>query len=408
MNKKIKIILIGFLGFFSLGAQESKYALNDPAMETPAVFVKDLSYYGYDKLDYAMTIGIEQTQKGRMWACWVGGGDNEDAFFVLNKSDDNGKSWSEPMTVIDPHHPDLEHKRCALVGCLWLDPSGRLWVFFDQTMTYYDGRAGLWYIVCENPDANKPVWSEPKRIWHGRTLNKPIVLSDQTWVLPVSLWARKHISFPYKEQYAELDSLRMAHMFVSEDKGQTWKRRGGVLFPQTMFDEHHIVELERGVLWMTARTEDGIYESKSYDKGRTWTEPQKYMNHISSRHFIRRLSSGNLLLVKHGDLDEKTKTRSKLKAYLSDDDGKTWKGGLMLDERRGISYPDGFQAQDGKIYVSYDRNRGTDGEVLFAVFSEKDILSGRLVDQGSANKLLISKPEGLDKLSPPSDFMYQK
>ncbi len=114
------------------------------------------------------------------------------------------------------------------------------------------------------------------------------------------------------------------------------------------------------------------------------------------------------MLVKHGDLDEKTKTRSKLKAYLSDDDGKTWKGGLMLDERRGVSYPDGFQAPDGKIYVSYDRNRDPDGEVLLAVFSEKDILAGKFIDEGSMNKIMISRPEGLDRLPPPSERMYRK
>ncbi len=38
------------------------------------------------------------------------------------------------------------------------------------------------------------------------------------------------------------------------------------------------------------------------------------------------------------------KNRSHLTAWLSEDDGKTWRGGLMLDERATVSYPDGFQA----------------------------------------------------------------
>jgi len=405
---KIILLLVSVVSSNVLYAQNHAiFNVSDPAMETPHVNTENLSYYSYENLDYAMTIGIERTQKGRMWACWVGGGDSEDAFFVLNKSDDNGKTWSDPIAVIDPHHPDLDYKRCSLVGCLWIDPSGKLWIFFDQSMTSYDGRSGLWYTTCENPDSDKPVWSEPKRIWHGRTLNKPIVLSDNTWAIPVSLWQRDHITKPFADSYHELDSLRMAHMFISTDKGKTWEKRGSVSFPNTHFDEHHIVELKDGTLWMTARTKDGIYESKSNDKGKTWTTPRKYMEHISSRHFIRRLKSGNLLLVKHGDLDEKTRTRSKLKAYLSEDDGKTWKGGLMLDERRGISYPDGFQSPDGKIYVSYDRNRGSDGDVLLAVFSEKDILTGEFVDKGSKNKVLISRPKGLDILPPPSERMYK-
>lgn len=46
--------------------------------------------------------------------------------------------------------------------------------------------------------------------------------------------------------------------------------------------------------------------------------------------------------TKHGPLDTRT-SRSHLTAYLSKDDGTTWTGGLMLDERRGVSYPDGQQ-----------------------------------------------------------------
>lgn len=42
--------------------------------------------------------------------------------------------------------------------------------------------------------------------------------------------------------------------------------------------------------------------------------------------------SGNLLLVTHGPLDQRT-GREKLRAFVSDDDGKTWQGGLILDER---------------------------------------------------------------------------
>ena len=38
--------------------------------------------------------------------------------------------------------------------------------------------------------------------------------------------------------------------------------------------------------------------------------------------------------------------RRHLTAFISTDDGRTWGGGLMLDERRGVSYPDGQQTAD--------------------------------------------------------------
>ena len=65
-------------------------------------------------------------------------------------------------------------------------------------------------------------------------------------------------------------------------------------------------------------------------------------------------------------------------AFLSDDDGKTWKGGLVLDERYGVSYPDGYQAEDGRIFIQYDWMREK-GEIMLAIFREEDILAGKAV-----------------------------
>ena len=50
----------------------------------------------------------------------------------------------------------------------------------------------------------------------------------------------------------------------------------------------------------------------------------------------------------------------------------------MLDERHPVSYPDGIQAPDGKIYVVYDHGRypGTAREILMAVFTEEEVLAG--------------------------------
>lgn len=64
----------------------------------------------------------------------------------------------------------------------------------------------------------------------------------------------------------------------------------------------------------------------------------------------------------------------------------------MLDQRHGISYPDGVQAPDGTLYISYDRNRSTDGEILMAKFNEADILAGKLVSPKSQLRMLISRP----------------
>jgi len=368
------------------------------ALVATKINTSPLPEYDYSNLDYGMTIGIQNTNKGRIWAAWIGGGDDEKAFFVLNYSDNKGKSWSKPKVVVDPHLEDLKEERRALVGNLWLDPNGKLWLFYDQGMGYFDGRAGTWFINTENPDAENPTWSKPQRIWHGASLNKPIVLNNGSWMLPVSLWDRSKIKDEkYKNKFKELDSLRRANVFVSQDEGKTWVRKGGVRFPKPKFDEHCLIEKSDGSIWMTARTNDGIWESFSKDKGKSWSTPQKYMTHINSRHFMRRLNSGNILLIRHGDIDEKLEERSNLMAFLSKDEGKTWGGGLLLDERKTISYPDGFQDSDGTIHIAYDRNRSKDGEILMVTFTEDEILKQKFKNPTAQQRILISKPAGTSK-----------
>ena len=384
----------------SVNQIERMEKIADLALVPPVLNTSPLPEYGYDKLDYGMTIGIERTPGGRLWACWVAGGDSPKAFFVLAISDDDGENWSQPRLVLDSHSADLPMDRSILVGNLWTDSEGRLWLIFDQSMHMYDGRAGVWATVCNNPDADVPVWSEPRRIWHGVTLNKPTVLSNGEWMLPISLDQREGFG-PFKGCFKELDPVRGANVFVSTDKGSTWRRRGAARFPNPDWHEHMIVERKDGTLWMLARTSKGIMQTTSRDGGRTWAKPSlpPQIKQPNARFHIRRLASGRLLLIKHGDRIGEHKGRVQLSAWLSEDDGMNWQGGLVLDERKGISYPDGFQAPDGTIYISYDRNRSTDGEILLARFTEQDIMARKLTGPKSRLKMLISRatPSGKSK-----------
>lgn len=398
--KKLCLTLLSLCTAASLFAQNDgplPQVILDLPLQPVKVNTSPGPEYSEEQRDYAMIIGADRTPKGRIWAAWVAGGDSPRAYFVAASSDDNGATWSKPRLVIDAPDAPTGLEVSVLVGNFWTDPTGRLWLFYDQSLHMFDGRAGLWAITCDNPDDENPVWSEPRRIWHGMTLNKPTVLSNGEWLLPISLWTRDRIGVPeLREQgYSDLDEVRMANVFVSNDKGATWTRRGGVMFPETDFDEHMSVELKDGRLWMLARTKYGIAESFSSDQGRTWTEPKpSSIQNVSARFFLRKLASGNLLLVKNGPLDKRLKGRSHMTAYLSDDDGKSWKGGLLLDERDGVSYPDGFQSPDGVIHIVHDRGRSKDREILLHQFTEADVLAAKLVTPASKLKTLVSKAKG--------------
>ncbi len=349
--------------------------------------------YDYDQLDYGMTSGIERTPAGRLWALWVAGEDGPKAFMLAATSDDDGANWSKPRFVVDSQSPRLPLPRTVITGNFWTDPLGRLWLFFDQSMNHSDGRRGVWISMCENPDAEQPIWSEPYRLWHGAVLNKPTVLSSGEWLLPVAFARMATTNVNLGRANRDLEPLRGANVFVSADQGHSWTRRGMIRFPNPSWDEHMFVELKDGRIWMLARTTNGVMQSFSSDAGRTWTPPSvPTFSHPEARFFIRRLQSGRILLVKHGDKIDSNKGRNMLSAWLSEDEGQTWKGGLVIDERNGVSYPDGFQAPGGKVYISYDRERAQIGEILMCQITEEDILAGQLVSQNSKLKMIISKP----------------
>ncbi|MGE3776103.1 MAG: sialidase family protein [Pirellulaceae bacterium] len=376
------LVLLAFLAAdASLPAQPPDPGLLDLSLEPPVVQLAPGPEYDDAVRPGNMVLGVDVTPQGRIWAAWVGNGDSPNGYFMLATSDDDGRTWSKPRVVIDPRDGVYEaagirreYTRRALVGNLWTDPLGRLWCFFDQSLGYFDGRAGGWFIRCDSPDADEPQWTAPVRITDGCTLNKPTVLANGDWLLPVSLWTRDRIGPAWLwDAHHDLDPIRMANVFVSTDQGRTWTRRGGVAFPDTDFDEHVIVERRDGSLWMLARTRRGISESVSTDRGVTWSAPRpSSIQNVNARFFLRRLASGRLLLVKNGPLDVRLPRRSSLQAFLSEDDGASWGKGLLIDDRAQVSYPDGFQSPDGLIHLAYDWNRHTDAEVLHVAFRESD------------------------------------
>ncbi|MDF2724187.1 MAG: BNR/Asp-box repeat protein, partial [Paenibacillus sp.] len=322
--------------------------------------------------------GIERAGNGRLWATFYSGGDDEgdDNYVVLLTSVDDGRTWSDLRYVIDP--PDRVR---AYDPCLWHDPSGRLWLFWSQSYSMYDGRCGVFAVTCDNSDEENLVWSETRRIADGIMMNKPTVLANGDWLLPTAVWACM------KSPYNDLPEERFSNVYRSTDKGLSFQKLGSADIPNRQFDEHMIVERKDGSLWMLVRAYYGIGESESFDGGRTWTPgKQSPLGGPSSRFFIRRLQSGRLLLVNHYQF----RGRSHLTAMLSEDEGKSWFGHLLLDERDAVSYPDGVQADDGTIYIIYDRHRKTEKEILLAVFTEDDMLNGRCVSERSMLKQIVN------------------
>lgn len=349
--------------------------MNDPdlALQAPPVdSAPGPEYHSAARLWQGIP-SVERTPDGRFWATWYSGGKTEDPdnYALIVRSDDGGATWTEPVLVVDP--PGQVR---AFDSNLWTDPLGRLWFFWAQSETLFDGRVGVWCIRADDPSAETPAWTEPRRLCNGIMLNKPTILSSGEWLFPAALWRPSgwlKDDFPGFAAHPELDEERRSSVFVTTDNGEIFSLLGQADVPERVFDEHMVVERRDGSLWMLVRTLYGIGESTSTDRGRTWSPGRgSGLGGPCSRFFIRRLHSGRLLFVNHYDYTG----RNNLTALLSDDDGYTWPHRLLLDGRSEVSYPDGFQSPDGTINIIYDRERHGAKEILLATLTEEDIIAG--------------------------------
>lgn len=335
----------------------------------PPVVLRDT---GEDNRDYSRHYRrwqsapcLVRTSKGRL-LCTFSGDNSTEAWECPNNYNqisysDNGRDWHQEAFVID--HPDSVRMHEPI---LWLDPQGRLWHFWSQSYEWWDGRGGVWAMHTEDPDAADIVWSDPVRLCDGVMATPPIAVSPDRWLYPVSVWKY------YKNQRQHLPELEKSNVYVSVDGGRTLRFLGAADEPDTTFDENTLAQRRDGSLLMTMRCTDHIAYAESFDKGAHWTVPQKLMDHASARAYLAALPSGNLVLV----TNDHPKYRRDMTAFLSTDGGKTWGHKLLLDARQETSYPAGCVTGDGTVCVAFDYNRRTDREILYACFTEEDILRG--------------------------------
>ena len=369
---------------------------HDMAARAPEVITEPrIEHYGDHTRKFQGIPGIERASNGRLWATWYANNvepdEGPDNYVILATSDDDGETWSRPRLVIDPEGPVR-----AFDPVLWTDPTGRMWLIWSQSHSWWDGRGGVWAVTTDNPEDYAPTWSTPRRLFNGIMMNKPTVLSTGEWLAPAAVWKRE-VSATGRRPVLDARAIfrkpdeMFSNVWRSSDQGDTWEFIGKADVPDRLFDEHMFVEREDGSLWMLVRTRYGIGESFSEDRGKTWTpgEPSD-IDHVSARFFIRRLQSGKLMLIKHNP-PEDARRRSHLTAFLSSDDGASWTGGLVLDERTGVSYPDAVETEDGVTYAIYDLDRTGEREILMAVFTEEDVAAGDLVSDVGRLRVLVNK-----------------
>lgn len=349
---------------------------------------KEQKYVDPSIRDFQGCPTVAVTPRGRIYAGWYAGGTREphmDNFNLLVYSDDCGESWSAPLLVIPSNKELCIH---ALDIQLWMAPNGSLHLYWVQNNTckyteelgenyknrvvdgymFGDRIHAEWRMICSNPDADQPVFSEPEYLDVGFLRCKPLYLRSG-----------RIINFNYDQT-----NNRYGYS-ISNDGGVTYTHFYGGLKVDTPFDESMAYERLDGSIRMLARSSCGyLAESYSFDGGNTWTDGAlTEIESPNTRCFVARTPSGRILMINN---DHKT-DRCRMAAYLSEDDGVTWKYKRVLDPRMHISYPD-VDFYDGKIYLVHDHDRVNDREILFYTFTEDE-----LMDENSIiEPIIICKP----------------
>lgn len=330
---------------------------------------------------------IAHTKGGKTYVAFYSGMTKETfGNYVIVLRDNGDFKFSEPIIAVEN-----EGKSRAFDPVLWIDPFGRLWLIWS---VWPD--EAVYGAICENPDEEELKFGETFYIGRGIMMNKPIVSLDGSWFFPIYI--------PPLEMFLEmrtqltLSDVSMAYAYKSSDNGKSFIKLGGVVARERSYDENMIVELDSGVLAMYVRTTVGVGVAYSYDRGAHFSKcSSSEFAGPDSRFHISKLKSGRILLINHYEFSGRTN----LYAMLSEDGGKTFPYKLQIDERY-VSYPDAHEAEDGFIYIAYDRERGGFSsslnavyqharEVLVAKITEEDILAGKIVNPDSRLKVIASK-----------------
>ena len=236
--------------------------------------------------------------------------------------------WSVPVEIAKVR----EHPHWNPV--LFNTPGGRLILFFKVGETI--GEWETWYMVS-NDDGN--TWSRAQELvpgdrgGRGPVRNKPIVLSDGTWLAPAS---------------DEKGGLWNAFVDRSEDQGRSWTATPFIPMDRDIITGEGVIqpalwESSPGIVHMLLRSSAGaICRSDSKDYGKTWSPVYKTsLPNNNSGIDLTQLEDGRLVLA-YNPVSGNWAPRTPLAAAVSADNGVTWSEPDTLDSGESedeFSYP---------------------------------------------------------------------
>lgn len=257
-------------------------------------------------------------------------------------SGDEGDTWTEEETIARAEEHDVAN--IMSVSLLRMQ-NGDIGLFYFIRRARNDGRLYL----RRSSDEGKS-WGDARvcvpGLGHYVTNNDRVVmLSSGRLIVPAAYHKMAGDVTEYDEFKSKNDAKAVAHFFLSDDDGFTWREAQSycaLYAPRSRsgLQEPGVIELENGTLWAWARTDLGCqYEMFSMDGGETWSQaaPSLFSSPRSPLSMKRCPRYGFLLAIWNPIPHYQTRAveyhriRSPLVGAISKDEGQSWDGFFTLE-----------------------------------------------------------------------------
>jgi len=293
---------------------------------------------------------IVEISPGKLAAAWFGGTRERhpDVCIWLARRE-NGR-WLEPIQVADGVQPDGTRMPTWNPVLFQAPENGPLLLFYKVGPS-----PSTWWGMYKTSHDGGKTWSDAVRLPDGvlgPIKNKPVVLSDGSWLSPSS---------------TEGAGGWQVHFERSSDAGKTWQIIGPVeKGPGLEAIQPSILFHRDGALQALCRTKQGVVaQTWSKDQGKTWSAltAAELPNPNSGTDAVTLADGRQLIVYNHSAHrpHEPKGNRWPLDVAVSED-GLVWRHVLRLESEpnhAGYAYPAVIQTSDGLVHITYtwDRRR---------------------------------------------------
>lgn len=323
-------------------------ALSTCGAETHPAVVSSVLINGDAPYPESHASTIAETPTGDIVAAWFGGTKERNPDVCIRFARFGDGRWSECSEVADGVLPD--GTRQPTWNPVLFAPEGAPLQLFYKVGPH---PSKWWGMVKTSGDLGR-TWSEARRLPDGilgPIKNKPVVLSDGTWLSPSSSEGNPN--------------GWLVHFERSSDRGATWEKTPAVgKGPSFDAIQPSLLIHGDGRLQALCRSKQGVVaQTWSEDGGKSWSKlTAAALPNPNSGTDAVTLSDGRHLMVYNHSAHrphEAKGNRWPLAVAVSDD-GLEWERVVTLETepcKSGYAYPAVIQARDGRVHITYTVDR---------------------------------------------------